>query len=90
MHLVKDTTFANKALNALTDTLNASTGYAENWKDFGTNLVANGASNAVGLKAEQMPVFRAIGAKGRKFVKQGINFLTDKVKNMFYNDDEDR
>lgn len=35
MHFVKDTTFANKAFNAATDTLNASAGYAENWNDFG-------------------------------------------------------
>ena len=44
MHLFKDTTKVNKALNAAADTLNASAGYAENWNDFGNNLVANGES----------------------------------------------
>ena len=94
MHLVKDTTFANKALNAFTDTLNASAGYAQNWKDFGTNLVANGAANWLGLKFEQLPIFRASAKPlmqlGKKFFKQGINSSADKMKNTFYNkDDED-
>lgn len=55
MHLAKDTIFTNKALNAFTDTINASAGYAKNWNDFGTNLVANGAANWLGLKFEQLP-----------------------------------
>lgn len=94
MHLAKDTTFANKALNAFTDTINASAGYAENWNDFGTNLVANGAANWLGLKFEQLPIFRASAKPlmqlGKKFFKQGINSSADKAKNLFYKkDDED-
>jgi hypothetical protein len=97
MHLAKDTTFANKALNAFTDTINASAGYAENWNDFGVNMAVNGAANVIGLKAEQLPLFRAIGSNlgkwaaknGSKFVKQGINYSADKAKNMFYNNEED-
>ena len=94
MHLVKDTTFANKALNAFTDTLNASAGYAENWNDFGTNLAVNGIANNIGLQAEQLPIWRAsakpIMQLGKKIFKQGINSSADKMKNTFYNkDDED-
>ena len=93
MHLAKDTTFANKALNAFTDTINASAGYAENWNDFGTNLVANGAANWLGLKFEQLPIFRASAKPlmqlGKKFFKQGINSSADKAKNMFYDDDDE-
>ncbi|MBR1756809.1 MAG: hypothetical protein IJ738_04515 [Alphaproteobacteria bacterium] len=97
MHLAKDTTFANKALNAATDTLNASAGYAENWNDFGTNLAVNGIANMVGLQVEQIPAWRAAGStlgkfvakNGLKTVKQGINSVADKLKNMYYNDDED-
>ena len=59
MHLTKDTTFANKALNAFTDTISASVGYANDWNDFATNLAVNGATNWLGLKAEQLPIFRA-------------------------------
>ena len=96
MHLVKDITFANKVLNVATDTLNASAGYAENWNDFVTNLLVNGVANGIGLKVEQLPVFRAIGnnlskwiaKNGPKFIKQGINSSADKLKNMFYNNDE--
>ena len=97
MHLAKDTTFANKVLNAATDTLNASAGYAENWNDFGTNLAVNGIANMVGLQVEQLPAWRAAGStlgkfvakNGLKTVKQGINSVADKLKNMYYNDDED-
>ena len=94
MHLAKDTTFTNKALNAFTDTINASAGYAKNWNDFGTNLVANGAANWLGLKFEQLPIFRASAKPlmqlGKKFFKQGINSSADKAKNLFYKkDDED-
>ena len=93
MHLAKDTTFANKAFNALTDTLNASAGYAENWNDFGTNLAVNGIANTAGLKAEQLPIFRAsarpLTQLGKKFIKQGINSSADKLKDMFYKKDED-
>ena len=81
LHFVKDTTFANKALNAATDTLNASAGYAENWDDFWTNLAVNGAANNIGLQVEQLPMWRAAGStlgkffakNGLKTVKQGIN-----------------
>ena len=93
MHLAKDTTFANKAFNALTDTLNASAGYAENWNDFETNLAVNGAANMAGLKAEQLPIFRASARPltqfGKKFIKQGINSFADKMKNMFYSGEEE-
>lgn len=97
LHLVKDTTFANKALNAATDTLNASAGYAENWNDFGTNLAVNGIANNIGLQVEQLPMWRAAGStlgkffakNGLKTVKQGINSFADKMKNIYYNDDED-
>ena len=98
LHFVKDTTFANKALNAATDTLNASAGYAENWDDFWTNLAVNGAANNIGLQVEQLPMWRAAGStlgkffakNGLKTLKQGINSFADKMKNMYYNDDEDK
>ena len=93
MHLVKDTTFANKAFNALTDTISASAGYADDWDDFGTNLAVNGAANMAGLALDKVPLFRASAKPlikfGKKFIKQGINSFADKAKNMFYNDGED-
>ncbi len=94
MHLVKDTTFANKAFNAFTDTLNASAGYANNWNDFATNLAVNGFANAAGLPIDAIPFTRAVGRPlvkfGKKFIKQGINSSADKAKNLFYKkDDED-
>ena len=93
MHLAKDTTFANKAFNAFTDTLNASAGYAENWNDFGTNLAVNGIANAAGLPIDVIPFTRAAGRPlvqfGKKFIKQGINSSADKMKNMYYKEDED-
>ena len=74
MHLAKDTTFANKALNAFTDTINASAGYAENWNDFGTNLVANGLANIAGLGLEGLPVGRAFNSStGKKYWQMVIN-----------------
>ena len=92
MHLFRDTAKVYKALNALTDTLNASAGYAENWNDFGTNLAVNGVANIVGLKAEQLPIFRASARPlvqfGKKFIKQGINFSADKMKNVYYKNEE--
>ena len=92
MHLFRDTTKVNKALNAATDTLNASAGYAENWKDFRTNLIANGTANFLGLKADKLPLGRAVGNVGRKAFTQGINtgmnYLADKTKNIFYNDNQ--
>lgn len=97
MHLAKDTTFANKALNAFTDTLNSSAGYAENWNDFGTNLAVNGIANIAGLGLERLPIGRAFNsstgkklvANGYKFARQGFNSFADKMKNMFYKEDED-
>jgi len=93
MHLAKDTTFANKALNAFTDTINASAGYANNWKDFGTNLVANGLANIAGLKLEQLPIFRASARPlmqlGKKIIKQGINSSADKAKKLYYKEDDE-
>lgn len=66
----------------------ASTGYAENWKDFGTNLAVNGMANIAGLKAEQLPIFRAsarpLTQLGKKFLRQGINSSADKMKDVFY------
>ena len=94
MHLAKDTTFANKALNAFTDTINASAGYAENWNDFGTNLAVNGIANAAGLPIDAIPFTRAVGRPlvkfGKKFIKQGINSSADKAKNLFYDEDEEK
>ena len=94
MHLTKGENFKQKAFNALTDTLNASAGYAENWNDFGTNLAVNGAANIAGLIADKIPLGRAAGRPlvqfGKKFIKQGINSSADKAKNLFYKkDDED-
>lgn len=94
MHLAKEETFKNKAFNALTDTINASVGYAEDWDDFATNLVVNGVANNIGLHAEQLPMWRAIGSNlgkwasktGPKVVKQIINSFADNAKNVFYND----
>ena len=88
MHLAKGENFKQKALNAFTDTLNASAGYAENWNDFGTNLAVNGVANTIGLKAEQLPFWRAVGSTGKKIVKQGINSFADKAKNIFYNEED--
>ncbi len=96
MHLAKDTTFANKALNAATDTLNASAGYAENWNDFAANLVVNGIANTLGLGLERLPIGRAFNSNtgkqllsnGFKFARQGINSSADKIKNMYYKNEE--
>ena len=85
MHLVKDSTFTNKALNAVTDTLNASVGYAENWNDLATNLLVNGFANSIGLGVDMAPIGRGLGATGKKIIKQGVNYLTDKAKNILYN-----
>jgi len=67
-------------------------GYAENWNDFGTNLIANGAANTLGLKINKIPYTRAFGNIGRKAFTQGINqgtnYLADKAKNIFYSNDE--
>ena len=92
MHLFKDTTKVNKALNAATDTLNASAGYAENWNDFGLGLISNSIANGSGLYADKLPLGRALGNVGRKAftqgINQGMNYLADKAKNIFYSNDE--
>jgi len=88
MHFAKDTSFTNKAINAATDTLNASAGYAENWNDFGTNLAVNGIANAAGLKMEQLPFLRGTGVVGRRLFKQGLNSVADKTKNIFYGNNQ--
>ena len=94
MHLVKDITFANKALNAFTDTGLASAGYAENWNDFMNNLAVNGFANSIGLGLEQLPLFRAstrpLIKLGKKFFKQSINSSADKLKNIYYKKDEEK
>ena len=90
MHLVKDSSFANKALNAATDTLNASAGYAENWNDFTSNLLVNLFTNMLGLTIDKTPYTRSSSAIGRKFIKQGINSVADKLKKMYYLDEKER
>ena len=93
MHLTKGENFKQQAFNALTDTLNASAGYAENWNDFGTNLTVNGIANNVGLITDKIPLGRAAGRPlvqfGKKIFKQGINSSADKMKNMYYKKDKD-
>lgn len=84
MHFAKDTSFTNKAINAATDTFNASAGYAENWNDFGTNLAVNGIANTLGLPIDKIPYTRGVSIVGRKFIKQGINSIADKLKNIYY------
>jgi len=88
MHFAKDTSFTNKAINAATDTLNASAGYAENWNDFGTNLAVYGIANAAGLKMEQLPFLRGTGVVGRRLFKQVLNSVADKTKNIFYGNNQ--
>lgn len=99
LHLVKEETFANSALNALTDTVLASIGNAQNSDDFAMNLAINAIANNIGLQAEKLPIWRAAGntlgrfvaKNGPKIAKQGINYFADKTKKMFYTDDgEDR
>ena len=85
MHLAKGENFKQKAFNALTDTLNASAGYAQNKDDFLTNLAVNGIANVAGLPIDVIPFTRAAGRPlvqfGKKFIKQGINSSADKIKN---------
>ena len=87
------TNLAVNGFNALTDTINASAGYAQSKDDFLTNLAVNGIANIIGLKAEQLPLWRASARPltqfGKKFIKQGINSSADKMKNMFYDDDDE-
>ena len=91
-HLFRGATKLKNAINATTDTLAASAGYAENWKDFGINLPVYGVANVAGLIADKMPLGRAAGNPlvqfGKKIVKQRINSSADKIKNMFYDDRE--
>ena len=93
MHLAKEETFKNKAFNALTDTINASVGYAEDWDDFATNLVVNGIANTAGLPIDVIPFTRAAGRPlvqwGKKVFKQGINSSADKMKKMYYKEGEE-
>ena len=96
MHLVKDKTLAQKGFNALTDTLMASVGYAQNGDDFLTNLAVNGIANAAGLTFDAIPILRTLGSNtgknllnsGKKFIKQGINSFADKAKNMLYSNED--
>lgn len=84
-----------KCENELQAQYNAQ-GIIENWDDFWTNLAVNGAANNIGLQVEQLPMWRAAGStlgkffakNGLKTLKQGINSFADKMKNMYYNDDE--
>ncbi len=51
----------------------------------------------VGLTFDAIPILRTLGSNtgknllrgGKKLIKQGINSFADKMKNMYYNDDED-
>ena len=97
MHLVKEENFKQKAFNALTDTLNASAGYAQSKNDFLTNLAVNGIANIAGLGLERLPIGRAFNSNtgkklitnGYKFARQGLNSVADKLKNMYYNDEDE-
>lgn len=57
----------------------ASVGYAQNGDDFLTNLAVNGVANAAGLKAEQLPIFRASTRPlirwGKKLLNKGLILL---------------
>lgn len=61
-------------------------------------LVANGAANIAGLGLEGLPVGRAFNsstgkkilANGYKFAKQGFNSVADKLKNMYYDEEEEK
>ena len=86
-HLFRGATKLKNAMNATTDTLAASVGYAENWKDFGANMMANGLANGIGLYKERLPFTRGLNATGKKVFTQGVNYIADKTKNMFYNRD---
>ena len=71
-------------------------GITENYPQYTTNFWGNAANN-IGLHVEQLPMWRAAGStlgkffakNGLKTVKQGINSFADKMKNMYYNNDED-
>lgn len=76
-----------KLFNFISDTLVASSGYAENWKDFWENMGTNSIVNGAGLYLEQLPFFRGIGKVGNKAAKQSLSYLADKAKNLFYDKD---
>ncbi len=71
-------------------------GITENYPQYTTNFWDNAANN-ISLQVEQLPMWRAAGStlgkffakNGLKTVKQGINSFADKMKNMYYNNDED-
>ena len=90
IQLLRGTSRGVQAANALADTINASVGYAENWKDFGLGLISNGISNVIGYKAKYSPGGRALGNIGRKAftqgINQGLNYFTDNLKNIFYDE----
>ena len=81
-HLFRGATKLKNAMNATTDTLAASAGYAENWKDFAANMMANGLANAVGVKMDKLPLMRATGVGTRKILTQGVNYITNKFKDV--------
>ena len=83
MHLTKGETKFGNALNAITDTLNSAIGYAENLNDFGINIITNGIANGAGYIAGYLPGGRALGVAGRKALTQGVNYITNKAKDMF-------
>ena len=93
MHLSNKVSAALKVrpelMNAITDTALASSGYAENWKDFFINLAVNGAANTIGYKNNISPLMRGVPRSRpiNKFLKQGVNYLADKTKSLVYNDD---
>ena len=75
--------------NAISDTFVASSGYAENWKDFFANLPANGLANAAGYNINKLKFTRGISRLiNNKVTRQGINYIADKTKNMFYTKDD--
>ena len=83
LQLFKGAKKFDNVLNAAVNTAVASAGYAENGKDFGTNLIANGAGNTIGVKMNQLPFFRAAGVGARKALTQGINYVTSKIMDGF-------
>ena len=50
---------------------------------------AIGAANIAGLALDKIPYTRGGGIVGRKFIKQGINSFADKMKNVFYKNNEE-
>ncbi len=79
----------SKIVGAAVNTIFASAGYAENWKDFGENLIANGIANTAGLKLEKLPWNKGAGKWIKRPVKQGLNYLADKTKNWYYDGNDE-